>query len=258
MPSILSNPRDVNATNGTFNLINGDQVNRMSSVRPNETILSHRLFLLMTSPVEPDFLHSVMDLLTSGLSSTSNPSTSLTTAQAPQSSTAPTVEKTPMENPAKTTTDHPSWKDIIIECIALHTEDGVSRQTLKKFAHDKYKLEPTGSNVHNLNQALSHGVQDNPFMFPKGPNGRVKLGTKGNLGHAKNEVTEAAPAKFKKPPAKATVKSKEMPGASTRTSLKTTVARNTSTSKVRSNTAKAKVAASKPRAKAIGRSKAVS
>jgi len=274
MPSILRNARNVDAPDSTFIIINGDQVNhydrrdRGSPVHPSGKNLSRSLFefVLMT----PRFLHNLAVLLTSSrLNRSANTSTS-PTAQEPQTSRASTVEKTPTEKSAKTNaTGHPSWKAIIMECITLHTEDahiGVSRQTLKKFAQDKYTLEPTGSNVLNLNHALSYGVQKGLFVFPKGPSGRVKLAPKGNPGRAKNEgaksdsvpkVTKAAPAKVKKLSAKATVKLdlKEIPGASTKTSPKTVIARKTSTSKVRSKTAKAKVAASKPRAKAIGKSK---
>lgn len=66
---------------------------------------------------------------------------------------------------------HPSWATIITECIIAHKEEartGVSRQTIKKFAEEKYKLEPTPANVARLNHAISHGAEKGTFNLPKG------------------------------------------------------------------------------------------
>ncbi|KAI9510398.1 hypothetical protein F5148DRAFT_1147602 [Russula earlei] len=98
-------------------------------------------------------------------------------------------------------TDHPSWKDIIKEAITQHPEDarsGVSRSAIKKasllvlvvarirltdvsfqYAEEKYKLDmSSASNLHQLNLALTRGAENETFVFPKGPSGKVKLASK--------------------------------------------------------------------------------
>ncbi|KAG1826805.1 uncharacterized protein BJ212DRAFT_1258159 [Suillus subaureus] len=76
---------------------------------------------------------------------------------------------------------HPSWKDIIKACITAHKEDarsGVSRATIKKFAEEKYRLEVSGTNLYQLNRAITSGVTAEIFALPKGPSGKVKLAPK--------------------------------------------------------------------------------
>ncbi|KAG2364504.1 hypothetical protein BDR07DRAFT_1279597, partial [Suillus spraguei] len=76
---------------------------------------------------------------------------------------------------------HPSWKDIIKACITAHKEDarsGVSRATIKKFAEESYRLEVSGTNLYQLNRAITSGVTAGIFALPKGPSGKVKLAPK--------------------------------------------------------------------------------
>jgi histone H1/5 len=44
----------------------------------------------------------------------------------------------------------------------------VSRQLLKKFAAEKYKLAPTAANIAHLNHAITHGAEKGIFLLPKG------------------------------------------------------------------------------------------
>ncbi|KAJ7098097.1 hypothetical protein B0H15DRAFT_824087 [Mycena belliarum] len=78
---------------------------------------------------------------------------------------------------SKATPAHPTWKDIIKECIATSDapkRQGVSRSAIKKFAEDKYKLS-TPANISQLNRAIVSGVEAGIFIQPKGPSGCVKL-----------------------------------------------------------------------------------
>lgn len=53
----------------------------------------------------------------------------------------------------------------------LHKEDariGVSRQMIKKYAGDKYKLEASVANATRLAQAITHGAEKGTFVLPKG------------------------------------------------------------------------------------------
>ncbi|KAF8163007.1 hypothetical protein B0H34DRAFT_303731 [Crassisporium funariophilum] len=85
----------------------------------------------------------------------------------------------------------PSWKDIIKECIAENKEDvrqGVSRNTIKKFAEDKYQVDVTGTNLYQLNKAITTGAEAGVFHLPKGPSGKVKLAPKATAPSASKEV----------------------------------------------------------------------
>jgi len=120
---------------------------------------------------------------------------------------------------AKATTilSRPSWKDIIKECIAANTEDirrGVSRNTIKKYAEEAYKIEVSGLSLSQLNRAITSGTEAGIFILPKGPSGKIKLAPKAKpLTSASKENSEptkkAAPTVAKKvavPKAKATKK----------------------------------------------------
>jgi hypothetical protein len=83
----------------------------------------------------------------------------------------------------------------------------VSRQLLKKFASDKYRLAATPANISHLNHAISHGAEKGIFLLPKGllyalpilsivtdtitlgPSGRVKLSAAGKAARTGDEVT---------------------------------------------------------------------
>ncbi|KAJ7343661.1 hypothetical protein DFH08DRAFT_702488 [Mycena albidolilacea] len=74
---------------------------------------------------------------------------------------------------------HPSWKDMIKECIvATGGRSGVSRIALKKFAEDQYNLDATPAHISQLNRAIASGVEGGVFVLPKGPSGCVKLAPK--------------------------------------------------------------------------------
>jgi hypothetical protein len=45
-----------------------------------------------------------------------------------------------------------------------------------QYAEEKYKLDmASASNLHQLNLALNRGADNETFVFPKGPSGKVKL-----------------------------------------------------------------------------------
>ncbi|KZT03498.1 uncharacterized protein LAESUDRAFT_659398 [Laetiporus sulphureus 93-53] len=91
---------------------------------------------------------------------------------------------------AKALAAHPSWKEMIAECITEHkseTRSGVSRATIKKFISEKYKIDIDGVNASQLNRAIAHGASSGVFALPKGPSGKVKLAPKNKPAPA-NEV----------------------------------------------------------------------
>ncbi|KAI0318339.1 hypothetical protein OF83DRAFT_1171176 [Amylostereum chailletii] len=120
-----------------------------------------------------------------------------------------TAKKSGAVSSAKTQhVTHPSWVDMIKECVIAHPEDaraGVSRPTIKKFVEAKYNLEMTPAATSQLSRAIAHGVERGTFVLPKGPTGRVKLPPKGH----KEATKENTPVPKKMPlPAKAATKSK--------------------------------------------------
>ncbi|TEB36110.1 hypothetical protein FA13DRAFT_1752783 [Coprinellus micaceus] len=83
---------------------------------------------------------------------------------------------------------HPSWIDMIKECIASHPEDartGVSRPTIKKFVESKYHIELNATAASQLNRAITSGSDKGIFNLPKGPSGKVKLAPKAKSDAAK-------------------------------------------------------------------------
>jgi len=99
---------------------------------------------------------------------------------------------------ANTTTVRPSWKDIIKECIAANKVDarqGVSRNTIKRYAEEAYKIDVSGSNLSQLNRAITSGVEGGIFILPRGPSGKVKLAPKAKpLTSASKENSKPAKA----------------------------------------------------------------
>jgi len=100
----------------------------------------------------------------------------------------------------KTKTDgRPSWKDIIKECIAVNKGDarqGVSRNTIKRYAEEAYKIDMTGLNISQLNRAITSGAEGGIFLLPKGPSGKVKLASKAKpLTSASKENSKPTTAK---------------------------------------------------------------
>ncbi|KAF9227979.1 hypothetical protein BS17DRAFT_774559 [Gyrodon lividus] len=110
---------------------------------------------------------------------------------------------------------HPSWIDMITECIATTpagTRHGVSRPIIKKFVDLKYHLPMSTTSASQLNRAIIHGADKGNFVLPKGPSGKVKLAPKRLGGVAKeNTKLPKRPAAAKvepipAPKAKATIK----------------------------------------------------
>jgi histone H1/5 len=93
--------------------------------------------------------------------------------------------------------NHPSWADMIRECIAAHPTEarsGVSRPTIKKYVELKYNIKIDATAASQLNRAIAHGSEKGIFVLPKGPSGKVKLPPKSRPEHSKENI-EAAPAK---------------------------------------------------------------
>ncbi|KDQ59522.1 hypothetical protein JAAARDRAFT_205557 [Jaapia argillacea MUCL 33604] len=117
--------------------------------------------------------------------------------------TIKTVTKTKAATRSKESpsASHPSWKDIIKECIAYNHEEvraGVSRSTIKKYAEDKYNLDMnSNANLYQLNRAITNGAEKGDFHLPKGPSGKVKLApkTKKPESGPTKENTKPAPTK---------------------------------------------------------------
>ncbi|KAJ7865742.1 hypothetical protein B0H14DRAFT_2504528, partial [Mycena olivaceomarginata] len=97
---------------------------------------------------------------------------------------------------SKSAAAHPSWKNIIRECIATgETRRGVSRPEIKKYAKETYKLDSTRAHVSWLNRAIASGVEDGVFVQPKGPSGCVKLAPENSTPGSKSALKPAAARK---------------------------------------------------------------
>ncbi|KAJ7876354.1 histone H1 [Mycena olivaceomarginata] len=138
-------------------------------------------------------------------------------------------------------TAHPSWREIIKECIATSdapTRQGVSRNAIKKarrvrrqaspFAADKYKLN-TPAHVSQLNRAIIVGVDGGFFVQPKGPSGCVKLASKVRSQSKENSkpVSKASASEPQAKTAKLNAQTASKPAANakavtTKTTAKTT------------------------------------
>ncbi|KAL5533018.1 hypothetical protein ACEPAF_4794 [Sanghuangporus sanghuang] len=175
---------------------------------------------------------------------------------------------------------HPSWKDIVKECIAENPGDartGVSRSTIKKYAEKKYKIDMNGTALFQLNRAITSGAEKGYFVLPKGPSGKVKLApkTKSNTSSkenakpvspkpkAKGKITAttkpaakaAKAATAKKAPVKSTIAKKAAPKKSTTPKATTAKKSKTVTASTKKTSSKkldvkktaAKAAASRPK-----------
>ncbi|KAF8520217.1 hypothetical protein BU17DRAFT_65561 [Hysterangium stoloniferum] len=147
---------------------------------------------------------------------------------------------------------HPPFADIIKECIIdAGDRSGVSRITIKKFAEEKYKLQPTPTVISNINRSIAYGAEKGVFVLPKGPSGKVKLAPKRSSSDAAKEnakpVKPAAPTKAvkkaaapkaattkaalkpSKPAKKAAVKKTTKPPAAKKKSVKRSPAKKSAT-----------------------------
>lgn len=137
-------------------------------------------------------------------------------APAKKSSTS----KAPKKAAAKSASGHPSWTDMIKECIAAHPDDarhGVSRPQIKKFVEDQYKLLIGNAQITQLSRAIAVGAEKNIFSLPKGPSGRVKLAPK--TPKVADDAKENKPASktSKATPTKTVTKTATKPGSRTKT-----------------------------------------
>ncbi|KAF7295097.1 Telomere-reg-2 domain-containing protein [Mycena indigotica] len=138
---------------------------------------------------------------------TSKPKAKTTAAK---KSTA-TKAKASKANPA-----HPTWKEIITECIvnAESPRTGVSRNAIKKYAEDQYKLS-SAADVSHLNRAIVSGVESGIFVQPKGPSGCVKLAPK-NRGDSSKENSKPVSKTSSKPAVKKAAPAKTAKATSTK------------------------------------------
>ncbi|ETW85454.1 hypothetical protein HETIRDRAFT_246587, partial [Heterobasidion irregulare TC 32-1] len=119
------------------------------------------------------------------------------------------TEKKVTESSKDHHTNHPSWVDMVKECITAHPDDarhGVSRPTIKKFVEIKYKIYPNQTSNSQLARAITHGAEKGIFVLPKGPSGKIKLPPKGSSPHETTKENTSAGAKAPISSAKASTK----------------------------------------------------
>ncbi|KAI9456264.1 hypothetical protein BJY52DRAFT_1224323 [Lactarius psammicola] len=166
------------------------------------------------------------------------------------------TSKAPKKAAARSAPTHPSWTDMIKECITAHPDDarhGVSRPQIKKFApiscnylisqtqtyfrfvEEKYKLEIGNAQITQLSRAIAVGAEKNVFSLPKGPSGRVKLAPK--APKVADDAKENKPAlKTKTATTKAAPKLATKPGSKTKAvTSKSTTTKSSSGRKVPSS-----------------------
>lgn len=86
---------------------------------------------------------------------------------------------------------HPSWLDMIKECIIAHPEDarnGVSRPMIKKFVEGKYRIALDNAAANHLNRAISSGNEKGTLYLPKGLSGKIKLAPKARIDTKKEDA----------------------------------------------------------------------
>ncbi|KAG6896731.1 hypothetical protein C0992_006448 [Termitomyces sp. T32_za158] len=133
------------------------------------------------------------------------------TKAAPKAKTTTKTAAKVTKSKAAPSTSHPSWKDIVRECITNNKEDarqGVSRATIKKYAEEKYRLESTAANIYQLNRAITTGAETGIFSLPKGPSGKVKLAQKAKPASGAKENSKP-PSKSAAKPASKTAATKK-------------------------------------------------
>ncbi|KAH9029552.1 hypothetical protein EDB84DRAFT_1496201 [Lactarius hengduanensis] len=161
------------------------------------------------------------------------------------------TSKAPKKATARSAPTHPSWTDMIKECITAHPDDarhGVSRPQIKKFVEEKYRLEIGNAQITQLSRAIAVGAEKNVFSLPKGPSGRVKLAPK--APKVADDAKENKPASKTK-----TTTTKTAPKPATKPKSKTkTVTTKSATTKTSSGR---KVPSSKTTPKAAPSTKAV-
>ncbi|TFK72172.1 hypothetical protein BDN72DRAFT_371530 [Pluteus cervinus] len=181
---------------------------------------------------------------------------------------APKKVAAPKATKPKAVPSHPTWVDMISECISENKEDarrGVSRPQIKKYVEDTYGLEMDNSRAHQLSRAISSGVDKGIFVLPKGPSGRVKFAPKNKPAvesdseeetpkpRSRAEKTKATTSRTKVAETKPAATTKKAAATTTKKTLagkpKATTTKKTTTTSKR-GTAKAAVTGTTPATKA--------
>ncbi|KAG8217888.1 hypothetical protein J3R82DRAFT_6054 [Butyriboletus roseoflavus] len=103
---------------------------------------------------------------------------------------------------ARPTATHPSWIDMIKECIAANPDDsrqGVSRPHIKRYVEEQYNLPIGNAQNTQLARAIAAGAERGIFVLPKGPAGKVKLPPKNARPVDTSASKENKPAKVAAP-----------------------------------------------------------
>jgi len=161
---------------------------------------------------------------------------------APKKTTSKPASKTAGTSAKSHTATHPTWVDMIKECIVAHPEDariGVSRPLIKKFVETKYHIDMNALAASQLSRAITTGSEKGIFVLPKGPSGKVKLAPQVKAEVAKENAKPAA----KKP---TITKPKAAPTKKATTSRRVAQPKATTTAKASRSTPKS---ASAPTAK---------
>jgi len=125
--------------------------------------------------------------------------------------------KTSKKTAARPAATHPSWIEMIKECIAASPDDsrqGVSRPHIKKYVEEQYNLQIGNAQNTQLARAIATGAEKGIFVLPKGPAGKVKLPPKNARPADTSASKENKPAKAVAP--KPVTKARPAKAASTK------------------------------------------
>jgi hypothetical protein len=131
---------------------------------------NHPLFINHHHPRHPSpaaFANTRQHRLTFSTNQPQQQLTTMSAATKKSASTKPAAKK----SASKSAPSHPSWVDMIKECIVDNPEDsrtGVSRPQIKKYVEAKYKLEIGAAQNTQLAKAISTGAEKGTFVLPKG------------------------------------------------------------------------------------------
>ncbi|RIA98162.1 hypothetical protein C1645_750785 [Glomus cerebriforme] len=143
---------------------------------------------------------------------------------------------------------HPKYEDMIRDAIvALKERKGSSRQAIKKYILNTYKLPDNATTTNRLKLAITRGVEKGTFSFFNGPSGTLKLVKKEAPKKEKKEVEKKEKPKkvekkeVKPKPEKKTTTRKaptRKPAATTKKAPPKQKKASTSTKKTRASTTK--------------------
>jgi len=141
---------------------------------------------------------------------------------------------------------HPKYEDMIRDAIvALKERKGSSRQAIKKYILNTYKLPDIAVTNNRLKLAITKGVDKGIFSFFNGPSGTLKLVKKETAKKEKKEVEK------KEKPKKAEKKEVAKPKAEKKTTTRKAPTRKsapTTTKKAPAKQKKASTSTKKTRA----------